>query len=177
VNDHDHRPIALVGLMGAGKTAVARQLGERLGTSVADLDALIEAEEGLTIAALFERSGEGWFRRREHEALDRVLAAGAGVIACGGGIVLEPEGRDRLERRCRVVWLEVTPAEAARRIGADGRTRPLLAGAEPRTTLERLLAERAALYASVALWRITTDGRTASEVADEIVKRIGSAKP
>src|SRR6266487_3553109 len=113
----DHRPIALIGLMGAGKSAVARMLGERLGTSVADLDAMLEAEQGLSVAAMFARAGEPWFRRRESEVLDQALRIGAGVIACGGGIVLEPAHRDALRRRCRVVWLEVSPREAVRRVG------------------------------------------------------------
>src|SRR6516225_7547904 len=115
---HDgERPIALIGLMGAGKSAVARVLGERLGVSVADLDGMIEAVEGCTVAELFERAGEAWFRRRESELLERVIATGVGVVACGGGVVLEPKRRAALHERCFTVWLEVTPAEAARRLG------------------------------------------------------------
>src|SRR5881409_531040 len=132
------RPLALVGLMGAGKSAVTRILGERLGVTVADLDAFIEAEEGCPIAELFEREGEGYFRRREGEVLRQVLEAGARVIACGGGVVLDPAHRAVLRDRCRVVWLEVSAAEAAHRVGdADGR--PLLAGAAPVPRLTALL--------------------------------------
>ena len=93
-NEHP-RPIALIGLMGAGKTTVARVLGERLGASVADLDAMIEAEEGRPIAELFAHEGEAWFRRREGELLDRVLRDGVRVVACGGGIVTDPEAEAR----------------------------------------------------------------------------------
>lgn len=162
------RPIALVGLMGAGKSAVARILGERLGATMADLDAFIEAEEGCTIADLFDRQGEAWFRRREGEMLRKALEAGARVVACGGGVVLDPAHRALLRDRCRVVWLEVSPAEAARRVG-DAAGRPLLAGGLPPARLASLLAERGPLYAEVAQWRIATDARTPEQVADAVL--------
>src|SRR5690242_2685082 len=102
----DSKPIALIGMMGAGKSSVARVLGERLGVSVADLDGMIEAIEGTSIAELFERAGEPWFRRREGELLAEALRSGVRVVACGGGIVLDPARRQLLRERCRVVWLE-----------------------------------------------------------------------
>jgi shikimate kinase len=162
------RPLALVGLMGAGKSAVARILGERLGVAVADLDGYLEAEEGCTIAELFEREGEAYFRRREGEVPRQALDAGAYVIACGGGVVLDPAHRALLRERCEVVWLEVSPGEAARRVGG-GAGRPLLAGAEPLARLEALLAERAPLYAAVADRRVDTGALTAEAVADAIL--------
>jgi shikimate kinase len=159
------RPVALVGLMGAGKSAVARVLGERLGVAAADLDAFIEAEEGGSIAELFDRQGEAWFRRREGEVLRQALDAGVRVIACGGGVVLDPAHRALLRERCRVVWLEVSPPEAARRI-REGSGRPLLAGGPPEPRLRELLASREKLYADVAHTRVSTDGRTIEQVAD-----------
>ena len=168
-----NRPIALVGLMGAGKSAVARVLGERLGASVADLDAMIEAVEGCTVAELFERSGEAWFRRGESDLLAEVLRSGVRIIACGGGIVLDPERRRQLRERCRVVWLEVTPRTAARRVaGGDGdpaRVRPLLAGGKAEARLAALLEQRAPLYAEVAELRIPTDALTPEQVAERIL--------
>jgi shikimate kinase len=167
------RPIALVGIMGAGKSAVARILGERMGTLVADLDAMIEAEEGATVAELFERAGEPWFRRRESELLEKALAAGARVIACGGGIVLDPGRRELLRSRCHVVWLEVAAAEAARRVGAGAPGRPLLRGSAPAARLEALLAARAPLYAEVASARVATDGLTPEQVAARVLESAG----
>jgi len=169
---HDERPIALIGLTGAGKSTVARELGERLGTVVADLDEMLEAEEGLTVAGLFARSGEAWFRRREGEILDQALAAGAGVIACGGGIVVDVVRRDALRRRCRVVWLEVPVEEAARRVEAEISSRPLLAGRDPRAVLEEMLGRRSPLYAEAAAVRVATAGKTPGEVADEIERAL-----
>jgi shikimate kinase len=170
------RPIALVGLMGAGKSAVARVLGERLGASVADLDAMIEAIEGRAIAELFDRSGEAWFRRREGELLAQVLNAGVRVIACGGGLVTEAAHRRTLHERCTTIWLEVTPAEAARRVAAAGpdqaRVRPLLAGGDPEARLRELLAARETLYAEVAHARVATDGQTPEQVADAVLRAL-----
>jgi len=162
------RPLALVGLMGAGKSAVARVLGERLGVAVADVDACVEAAEGCGIGELFEREGEAWFRRREGEVLRQALAAGARVVACGGGVVLDPAHRALLREHCHVVWLEVSADEAARRIG-EGGGRPLLAGAPPRERLAALLAERGPLYAEVAHFRVDTDARTPGQVADAVL--------
>lgn len=170
------RPIALIGLMGAGKSTVARVLGERLGVSVADLDEMIEAEAGLSVAALFEREGEAWFRRREGELLDHVMVGRIGVVACGGGIVVDAGTREKLRRACRVVWLEVTPGTAARRVEAEADRRPMLAGDTPERRLATLLQGREALYAETARVRVATDGRSPEVVADEIVRALGEAE-
>src|SRR5262245_53605412 len=114
------RPLALIGLMGAGKTSVAQTLGERLAVPVADLDAWVEAEAGVSVAEVFEGDGEPAFRARERRALDQALAAGVRVLACGGGVVLDPTARARLRESCRTVWLEVSADEAARRLGEQG---------------------------------------------------------
>ena len=175
----DPRPIALIGLMGAGKSTVARALGERLGVSVADLDGMIEAVEGSSVSELFERAGEAWFRRRESELLAEALASGVRVVACGGGIVLDAAHRALLRERCRVVWLEVDPAEALKRMravgGEPGRSRPLLAGGDPEQRLARLQRERSPLYAEAASVRVPTDGRTPAEVADAVLVALGAA--
>jgi shikimate kinase len=168
----ERRPIALIGLMGAGKSAVGSLLGERLGGSMADLDAMVEAAEGCSVAGIFARSGEAYFRRREGELLTEVLRTGVRVVACGGGIVLDPAHRAALRAHCRVVWLEVSPAEAARRVGAGGvpgAVRPLLAGHPPQERLAELLAARAPLYAEVAHLRVETDGLSPGEVVARIL--------
>lgn len=169
------RPIALVGLMGSGKSVVARILGERLGVAVADLDSMVEAAAGCTIAELFEREGEPGFRRREGELLEQALAAGAAVIACGGGIVLDPARRARLRTAFRTVWLEVSPGTAAARVAATAAKRPLLRGAPHEERLAALLAERAPLYAEAAEARVSTDGRDPEAVADAVVAALGGS--
>ena len=175
----DTRPIALIGLMGAGKSAVARVLGERLGVSVADLDSMIEAVEGCSVSELFERAGEAWFRRRESELRAEALRSGVHVVACGGGVVLYAESRRQLRERCRVVWLEVSPVEAARRVGRGAsdaaRKRPLLAGGAAAKRLEQLLAERASLYEAAAHVRVPTTGRTLAHVAGDVLAALADA--
>jgi shikimate kinase len=171
------RPIALVGLMGAGMSVVARVLGETLGAAVADLDAMLEAEQGCSVAELFERDGEPAFRRRESRLLEQALAAGADVVACGGGIVLSPAARGVLRDRCRAVWLEVAPEEAARRVRGALAVRPLLAGSDPRARLEALLAERGPLYAEVAVARIPTGNLEPGKVAAAVLEALRALAP
>src|SRR5258706_14577973 len=98
------RPIALVGLMGAGKSVVARALGERLGAAVADLDAMLEAEAGCPIAELFERDGEPPFPRPETRLLDQALAARGDGGACGGGPAPGPAPRTPRRNGRAAVW-------------------------------------------------------------------------
>lgn len=173
------RPIALIGLMGAGKTTVARVLGERLGVSVADLDGMIEAIEGCSIAELFERAGDAWFRRRESELLAEAIRSGVRVVACGGGVVLDPAQCALLRERCRVVWLEVDPVEAARRVTAQhtdpASVRPLLSGEAPEARLATVLEARAALYAEAAHVRVATQGRTPEQVADAVLAALSAS--
>jgi shikimate kinase len=140
---------------------------------------MVEAERGCSVAELFQREGEPAFRRLEGRILDQALAAGAGIIACGGGIVLDPAHRDALAARCRVVWLEVRPATAARRLADSGGSRPLLSPGvaeetvAPLQRLESLLAARRPLYEQVAQARVAVEDRTADEVADEVLRVLG----
>jgi len=168
------RPVALVGLPGAGKSVVARLLAARLGRAAVDLDAAVEAAAGEPVAAIFARSGEAAFRALEAAALGAALDGGAGVIACGGGLVTAPGPRATLRARCLTVWLEVAPDEAARRLGAGAAARPLLAS-DPRARLAELLAARAPLYAEVADARVATDGLAPEEVAARVAAALGRA--
>jgi shikimate kinase len=158
--------------MGAGKTAAGRALAARLGGACLDLDARVAETAGCTIAELFAREGEAGFRARESAALEAAVASGAAVIACGGGVVLAPRNRELLAARCRVVWLEVEPAEAARRLARErpGIARPLLDGGDPAGRLSVLLAERRTFYDQVARWRIRTDALAPEAVAEEILR-------
>src|SRR5262245_51730846 len=103
-------------MMGAGKSSVARILGERLGVEIADLDAMLEAEEGCTVREMFRRHGEAGFRERESRLLQAIAGKGPGVVACGGGAVLGKTNRDLLRTGFRTIWLEVSPEIAADRM-------------------------------------------------------------
>ena len=172
----DSRPIALIGLMGAGKSAVARALATRLGGRAEDLDQRIEDGAGETVARLFEREGEAGFRAREKAALDAALAGHPAVIACGGGIVLDPDNRSTLRDRCRTVWIEIPPEVAARRVAAKPEERPLLGNGHIESRLAALLRARAPLYESVASIRVDGALPSPERVADTILASLAGAE-
>lgn len=156
----------LVGPPGAGKTTVGALVAARLGVRFLDTDAAVEAEAGQPIADIFVDHGEPHFRALEAAAVARALAGEDGVVALGGGAVLDPETR-RLLTGHRVVFLDVGIADAASRVGLN-RDRPLLLG-NPRGELRRLMAERRPVYEEVAERTVATDRRPADEVAEEVV--------
>lgn len=170
------KPIALIGLMGSGKTAVARALAERLGRRAVALDEEIERAAGAPVAELFAREGEAAFRLRETAALRAALDRGAAIIDGGGGLVLDPENRALLRARCRVVWLEVAPGEAAHRMAAPGPRRPLIEGSEPAARLAAILAARTDAYAATAHVRVPTGGRDVAAVADAVLRVLEEAE-
>ncbi len=159
------KPIALVGLMGAGKSAVAEALGRRCDGPVLDLDARIEARAGVAIAALFEAQGEPAFRSLETAELERALGERLDAIACGGGVALGERNRELLRERCHTVWLDVAPAIAAQRVAATSARRPLLGDGPAEPRLAALLAERAPGYAAVSIVRLDSSRHSPDAVA------------
>ncbi|HYH33591.1 MAG TPA: shikimate kinase [Nocardioides sp.] len=151
--------------MGAGKTTVAALLGEAWRLPVRDTDADIEAAEGRSISDIFVDEGEEHFRALERAAVAEALASHDGVLALGGGAVLDPTTRDRLADH-PVVFLRVGLSDAVSRVGL-GVGRPLLLG-NVRARLKSLLDERTPLYQSVASHTVDTDGRTPEHVAAEV---------
>lgn len=161
--------LVLVGLMGAGKSAVGLECAKRLSRPFVDTDALVEQAAGATVAEVFAREGEGGFRRREQDAVTRACAADRpSVIACGGGAVLSEANREALRRSGFVVWLTAPVDELSRRVG-DEDGRPLLAGATPAVVLDRLAGERAGAYRAAAHVEIDTEGREVEAVADAVL--------
>lgn len=161
------RSVFLVGPMGSGKTAVGRQLAERLGLPFADSDTEIEARTGVDIAYIFEREGEAGFRIRERDMIDELTGRDGIVLATGGGAVLLPENRERLSTRGTVVFLDATIEQQMQRT-RRGRHRPLLATDDPRAKLEELMRVRDPLYRSIAAITVRTGGRRLAAVAEEI---------
>jgi shikimate kinase len=158
--------VVIVGPPGAGKTTAGLLAAARLGLAFRDTDADVEAVAGTTVAEIFIDEGEAAFRARERAAVARALAEHRGVLALGGGAVLDPATRAALAGRF-VVHLDVGVPEAAKRVGL-ARDRPLLVEA-PRSRLGAMLRERAPLYAEVATVVVDTRDRTPDEVADAIV--------
>lgn len=165
-----HRPrVVLVGPMGAGKTTVAAILAERWGLPVRDTDQDIVAAEGRSIADIFVDDGERHFRALERDAVAAAVAGHDGILALGGGAVLDPATREAL-RGHRVVFLSVGLSEAVKRVGL-GTARPLLLG-NVRARVKALLDERRPVYQEVATITVDTDHKTPEEVAQEVLAAV-----
>jgi shikimate kinase len=159
--------VVLVGPPGAGKSTVGALLAGKLGVGFTDVDELIVARTGRSIADIFTADGEPVFRELEEAEVARALAAHQGVLALGGGAVLSERTRAAL-RGHRVVFLSVRMAEGVRRTGLST-ARPLLAGVNPRATFAALLQARLPLYREVATVEIATDGRSPDEVTQDVL--------
>jgi shikimate kinase len=159
--------IYLVGFMAAGKTTVARALAARLGWPAEDLDELIEARERRTVADIFARSGEPYFRTLEREILRLLLPLRHVVVATGGGTFMDPENRAAINMDGVSIWLDVPFEEVLARLPADGR-RPMAAD---RTQMERLFAMRQTAYANARL-RIDARAARPEEVAERIIESL-----
>ncbi|GAB7107084.1 shikimate kinase [Streptomyces phaeofaciens JCM 4814] len=154
--------VVLVGPMGVGKSTVGQLLAERLGVGYRDTDEDIVAEQGRSIAEIFVDEGEEAFRAMEKQAVRRALGAHPGVLALGGGSVLDADTRALLAGQ-RVLYLSMDVEEAVKRTGLNA-ARPLLA-VNPRKQWRELMEARRHLYEGVATAVVATDGRTAEEVA------------
>jgi len=157
--------VVLVGPMGAGKTTVGRILAQTWGVTVRDTDADVEAVAGKPVQEIFVDDGEAAFRALERQAVATALAEHDGVLALGGGAVLDPETRELLAGH-RVAFLRVGFDDAVRRVGA-GAGRPLLLG-NVRSRVKQLMEERTPVYEAVASLVVDTDGKSAADVAAEI---------
>jgi shikimate kinase len=139
----------LVGMMGAGKSTVGRLLARRCGFEFIDCDRELEARSGVSVATIFELEGEDSFRRREAALIDELTRRQRTVLATGGGAILGEDNRRHLRERGLVVYLRASVDEILRRTHKD-RARPLLQTADRRGRITQLLAEREALYESIA---------------------------
>jgi shikimate kinase len=163
--------IFLVGPMGAGKSAVGKQLARSLHLTFADSDDEVESRTGVDISFVFEKEGEEGFRKREAAAIDDLTRKERIVLATGGGAVIRPENRNHLGARGFVVYLYTSVDQQVART-ARGRDRPLLEGGDPRDILEKLLAARDPLYREIADLIVNTDGRKVKLVVDEIIEHL-----
>jgi shikimate kinase len=158
----------LIGPPGAGKSTVGPLLAALLGVGFLDADAAIEARAGKPVSDIFIEDGEPAFRDFERAAVADAVASHPGVLALGGGAVLDPGTQELLAGR-PVVYLETGFAAAAKRVGLDS-PRPLLLG-NPRGQLRALLAQRLPVYQGLAWITVSTDGRPPDEIAAEISGR------
>ena len=128
-DDGQHKPLALLGLRGAGKSTLGAKLAEALKVPFVELDREVEKEAGAQLGEVFAMYGQDAFRRFERRALERVLAEHPqAVIAAGGGLVTDPGTYELLLERCRCIWLKAAPDEHMSRVIAQGDMRPCLTG-------------------------------------------------
>jgi len=151
------RTIALVGLMGAGKSTVGRRLAEKLGRDFYDSDAGIEKAAGLTISDIFALHGEADFRRGEKQVLKRLLDLPPHVLATGGGAFLDAETRAIMKEKAVSVWLNADLETLWRRVQKRD-NRPLLKRADAKAHLSNLVAERQPFYSQADLHVLSKDG-------------------
>ena len=161
------RPIALLGVRGAGKSTIGAALARKLGLRFVELDREIEEAAGLPLGEVFALHGEAYYRRVEREVLTRLLAEPApAVLATGGSIVNDPTNYALLRARARTVWLRARPEEHWNRVVAQGDQRPMAENPHAFEELRALLAARTKLYAR-ADHVVDTSGRTVKQVVAE----------
>lgn len=171
--------IVLTGFMGTGKSVVGRRLAQRLALPFIDLDDAIEAAAGMTIPEIFASEGEAGFRRRERGMIASVANCERGVMAAGGGAVLDPENLRNLRTGGMLVCLTADPAVIVDRLKDDA-GRPLLQSPDRLARICELLEQRAAAYAQADL-TIDTSTANIEEIVDRIVghlhlETVGSAR-
>jgi shikimate kinase len=140
------KTVALVGMMGAGKTSIGKRLAVRLEVPFRDADHEIEAAAGLAVSEIFEKYGEPYFRDGERRVIARLLGEGPHVLATGGGAYMDDTTRAAMREAAFTIWLNA-PVDVLLGRVRKRETRPLLKNGDMRATLERLLAERGPVYA------------------------------
>lgn len=167
------RPVVLVGMMGSGKTAIGRALATRLSCGFVDSDAAIEEAAKCSIAEIFARDGEAFFRDRESEVLSRLLEAGPRVVSTGGGAYLAARNRAAIAERGVALWLDADLDLLWERVRHKS-TRPLLRTADPRGTLARLFDERRPIYAEAPLRLTARAGDSIDATTTRVIETLAT---
>ena len=170
------RTVALVGLMGAGKSAIGRRLAQRLGLPFVDADDEIERAAGCTISEFFERFGETEFRAGERRVISRLLEGPTHVLSTGGGAYIDPETRALMREKALTVWLRADLDVLYDRVKKRSH-RPLLRQGDPREILGRLMEQRYPIYAEADLVVDSTAqpaDRTTEQVIDALRRRLAA---
>jgi shikimate kinase len=171
------KTIALVGLMGAGKSSIGRRLAHRLGLAFIDADSEIEAAADATIEEIFQRHGEAAFRDGERRVIARILDSPVHVLATGGGAFMDASTRALIRARAVSVWLRADIELMLARVGRRS-NRPLLKSDDPRGVLEQLMAQRYPIYAQADITVDSVDGppdATLERVLAALARHLGTA--
>ena len=164
------RPLALVGLMGSGKSAVGRRTAKKLGLNYTDSDQKIASDAGISITEIFELSGEAKFREMEFRAITQLALSKPQIIATGGGAFCFPKTARLLLSKTLVVWLQAPPETLLARIGST-KSRPLLNNDNPLATLAKLNKERARHYQKAQI-KINTDGLSTRKAMMTLIRAL-----
>lgn len=168
----DRRSIVLVGLMGAGKSAIGRRIAQELELPFVDADTEIETVSRMTIPELFERYGEPEFRSLEKRVIARILKGGPQVLATGGGAYMNDQTRRAIGRRGVSVWLSADIDLLMARV-AKKQNRPLLKTADPRAVMQKLMADRYPVYALADI-EVKSRDIGKDEMAEEVMREIAA---
>ena len=167
------KTVVMVGMMGAGKTAVGRALAARLNAPFLDSDAEIETAANMTIPEIFARDGEAFFRDKEAQVISRLLDTASGVLSTGGGAFLQSANRQAISDRGVSVWLNADLDVLWSRVKHKD-TRPLLRTPDPRATLAELYHARVPVYAEADL-TVLSDGQSSiPQMVDRVVEALRS---
>jgi shikimate kinase len=167
------KTVVMVGMMGAGKTAVGRALALKLGVPFLDSDAEIEAASNLTIAEIFARDGEPFFRKKEAQVIDRLLENEVGILSTGGGAFLAEGNRTTISEKGVSVWLDADLELLWQRVRHKD-TRPLLRTPDPLASLTDLFNARVPTYALADLAVKADADFSIEDMADEVLKALAS---
>ncbi|MBM4182775.1 MAG: shikimate kinase [Gemmatimonadetes bacterium] len=168
--------VLLIGFMGSGKTSVGREVAKRLGWRFEDFDDAIVAQEKASVAEIFTRRGEPYFRALEEKVGTRLLGESRVVLASGGGWAGAPGRLAGVPPGTATFWLQVSAPEAIRRAAAAVGTRPLLARPDAQEEAIRLIAQRAPYYKD-SMWAVDTERSSVEDVSARILGILADAYP
>ena len=171
-----HKSVVLVGMMGAGKTAVGRTMAAQLGVPFCDSDHEIEAAANMTIAEIFARDGEPFFRRKETQVIERLLAGTPGIVSTGGGAFMNDGNRAMITRAGVSVWLNA-PLDLLWQRVRHKETRPLLRAADPYGTLRDLYEARVGVYALADVEVASAPGLSLEAMARRVCETLAATRP
>lgn len=169
------KTVVLVGMMGAGKTAIGKALAAHLGVPFCDSDAEIEAAATMSIAEIFERDGEAFFRDRESEVIERLLSGTCCILSTGGGAFLAARNREIISAKGVSVWLNADLDVLWRRV-KNKDTRPLLRTADPYETLREIYEARVPVYALADLQVLSHSSYSIDDMTNRVIEAL-AARP
>ncbi len=160
--------IFLIGFMGTGKSAIAKQINKIEGYNICEMDQMIESAEGRKITEIFETDGEAYFREVESKILEQCGSEANRVVSCGGGIVLKSENIEFMKKNGVVIWLTATPETIFNRVSRN-KNRPLLNNNMNVEHITKMLGVRYEKYQAAADIQIVTDDKSPRAIAEEIL--------